>query len=88
MNRGRTKVAHRVEGGKAIRAPKKGGWSGAAAGEPKMVRDEGQSRKPRVTLERKIIRVMNTSLDTCPSSLSTQLLLVSSHGVSLPLSLL
>jgi len=36
-----------AEGGKVIGAPRKGGWSRAAAGE----RGEGRSRKPRVTLE-------------------------------------
>jgi hypothetical protein len=45
VNRGRTKVAHRVERGKVHQ----GGWIGAAAARARMVRDEGRSRKPRAT---------------------------------------
>ena len=33
VDRGRTKVAHRVEGGQGDWSTKEGGWSGAAAGE-------------------------------------------------------
>ena len=53
VDRSRTKVAHRVEGGKVIGAPRKGlEWG--SCGRARIVGDEGRSRKPRVTLERKI----------------------------------
>ena len=47
----RTKVAHRVKRGKMIRALKRLEWG--SYGRARMVGDEGRSRKPRVTLERK-----------------------------------
>jgi hypothetical protein len=50
VDRGRTKVAHRVERGKVIGAPRGLEW--ACCGRARMVGDEGRSRKPRVTLER------------------------------------
>jgi hypothetical protein len=43
VDRGRTKVAHRVEGGKVIRAPRKGAGVGNC-GRVRMVGNEGRSR--------------------------------------------
>jgi hypothetical protein len=51
VDRGWTKVA-RVERGKMMGAPRGLEWD--SRGRARIVGDEGQSRKPRVTLERKI----------------------------------
>jgi hypothetical protein len=53
VDQSRTKVAHRVEGGKVIGAPRKGAGVGQQQAS-EIVGDEGRSRKPRVTLERQI----------------------------------
>jgi hypothetical protein len=52
VNRGKTKVAHRVERGKVIKALRGLEWG--SCGRARMIKDEGRSRKPRVTLEKKI----------------------------------
>jgi hypothetical protein len=51
VDRGRTKVAHRVERGKVIGAPRGLEWG--SCGRARIVGDEGRSMKPRVTLEKK-----------------------------------
>jgi hypothetical protein len=44
VDRGRTKVAHLVEGGKVIRAPRKGGPEWGSCERARMVRVEERSR--------------------------------------------
>ena len=52
VDRGRTQVAHRVEKGKMIGAPRGLEWGSCRRA--RMVGGEGRSRKPQVILERKI----------------------------------
>jgi hypothetical protein len=61
VDRSRTKVAHRVERGKVIGAPRGLEWG--RCGRARAVRDEGRSKKPRVTLERKITWKCNSRGD-------------------------
>ena len=51
MGRGRTKVAHRVERGKVIKAPR--GLERGSCGRARMVGNEDRSRKPRVDTRKK-----------------------------------
>jgi hypothetical protein len=59
--RGRTKSLIDLKAVKVIRAPRGPEWS--SCGRARMVGDEGRSRKPRVTLERKITWERNSRED-------------------------